>query len=186
MFGSAHRAAGSSSEIAWEKSMYRIPPIFRGHSSLLLLWPLKPWLYPDFTHRCGSCIFPSPPPPPPSLLLCCRFVDLWNLEGSNLGSTWGNEATHPWHTPPPDNRPELNCICSYFILWEPCCFSKAEQRQLREEMVCFSSQLTGHTLSRREVGSGTQGKHLEAGMEAEVMEECCLSLARHGLFSLPS
>lgn len=44
---------------------------------------------------------------------------------------------------------------------------------LRKKGFLFSLQLSGHTPSPREVKTGTQGRNLEAGSDAESMEECC-------------
>lgn len=43
------------------------------------------------------------------------------------------------------------------------------QRQLEEERAYFTLQLYGCSLSLREVKTGTQGKNLVAGTEAEAL-----------------
>jgi hypothetical protein len=48
------------------------------------------------------------------------------------------------------------------------------QRKWVKGRIYFSSQLSGHTPLLIKVSIGTQGRNLEAGAEAEAMEECCL------------
>lgn len=45
------------------------------------------------------------------------------------------------------------------------------QRNLGKKWVYFSSQLSGHILSLREVRAETQARNLEVVTEAEVLEE---------------
>lgn len=45
------------------------------------------------------------------------------------------------------------------------------KRNLGKEWVYFSSQLSGHILSLREVREETQARNLEVGTEADVLEE---------------
>jgi hypothetical protein len=47
------------------------------------------------------------------------------------------------------------------------------QKQSAEERAYFSLQFSDHIASLREVRAGTQGGNLEAGTEAEAMEEDC-------------
>jgi hypothetical protein len=49
-----------------------------------------------------------------------------------------------------------------------------EQKLLREEKVYFALYLSAHSPSLTEVRAGTQHRNIEAGTEAETMEERCL------------
>lgn len=55
-----------------------------------------------------------------------------------------------------------------------------------EESVYFSLQLSDHTPPLTEVRAGTQGKHLEIGAHAEVVEGCCLLACSPWIASLLS
>jgi hypothetical protein len=48
------------------------------------------------------------------------------------------------------------------------------QKQFGEERVYFSLQFSDHSPLEKEVKANTQGRTMEAGIEAEAMEECCL------------
>lgn len=48
------------------------------------------------------------------------------------------------------------------------------QKQLEEERIYFSFQLSGDSVSPREVRAEVQGRNLEAEAEAEATDECCL------------
>lgn len=47
------------------------------------------------------------------------------------------------------------------------------QKQLVEEKVYFSLQLSAHTPSQREARVGIQGRCPDPGVDAETTEECC-------------
>lgn len=51
---------------------------------------------------------------------------------------------------------------------------KHDENKLGMKGVDFSLQLSGHTLSLREIREGTKVRKLEAETEGETMEECCL------------
>jgi len=60
-----------------------------------------------------------------------------------------------------------------------------DQKQLGEEVVCFSLQFSSHTPSLREVRAGTQGRNLEARAEGEGMDQHCFLIACSACFLIP-
>lgn len=54
-------------------------------------------------------------------------------------------------------------------------------KQLEEERIYFSFQLSGYSVSPREVRAEIQGRNLEAEAEAEAIDECCLLAFSPGL-----
>lgn len=49
-----------------------------------------------------------------------------------------------------------------------------DQKQFEEDRIYFNFQLSGDSVSPREVRAETQGRNLEAEAEAEATDECCL------------
>jgi hypothetical protein len=58
-----------------------------------------------------------------------------------------------------------------------CCSGKDhDQAQLQEESLFLILQCPGHKSQMNKVRAGPQGRNLEAGTKAEIMEEFCLLL----------